>query len=79
MHLIAHAVVKGSVFLIWAPRGRRIPELSRSAVTDAVIAIRRDCGFNPDGIQFFWPEDDAASEMVAAMPEFLARLVKPSN
>jgi hypothetical protein len=74
MEFTALEVVKGQAFVIKALHNQRIPGMSPSAVADAVIAIRHDCGFNPSGIRFFWPEADTATEMLAVMPDVLKLL-----
>ena len=61
-------LVPKSVFLITTAQGQRIPKASPSAIEDVVIAIRQQCGVNPSGIRFFWPEGDAVTEMIGMLP-----------
>jgi hypothetical protein len=57
-------LVPKKVFLVKALHGEFIPKASPAAVGDVVMEIRRQCGVNPSGIRFFWPEDDTVLEMI---------------
>jgi hypothetical protein len=59
----------GQFFLIRSPEGQFIPRANPSTVTDIVLQIRQEHGVNPNGIRFFWPDDDEIDMIVAVLPD----------
>jgi hypothetical protein len=58
------------VFVIRAPSGQSIRP---AAIHDVVLQLQQDFQINPNGIRFFWPDDDEIDMIVAVLRERITR------
>jgi len=58
------------VFIIRAPSGASIRP---AAIHDVVLQLQRDFQINPNGIRFFWPDDDEIDMIIAVLRDRITR------